>query len=430
MAVESTYVFEVFNYFARAGSVLCALDGIDEAVSSTTQTGFLELFAEIAQVLSAESAVVTTSRVSFLEDSPQVRRLLDGTALVSEKLVQQLHARGVNPLLVPRFSALRLNDLPEGATPLHADLADDRGPKQLPELVWRHLAKVASSASAGLPSLASYFGAAFLRGRTVFTFVDLVNDLGMGLFDGGRLTYESFRLRELFRPAGPAAVTFRHSAYQEMLAAEYLRDQANREAVLDTGPRLTEQLREFLSQLSREGSTDDCVLPAGVYLVGPSHHLMLRRVERPVRFDQFPVTVRRYNRFLEAVRRQGSQEWDHPAKPPEFSHEPWWERLRVKEYFIGPAYEDHPAVCVNYWSAYAFARFEGKRLPTSLEWEAAARGLEGRRFPWGDDIELSFVNSADSWSRRPLITYDAWREELDRGGLSQAMPGPVDAHAR
>lgn len=431
MDVESTHVFEVFNYFARSGSVLCALDGIDEAVSSSTQAGFLELFTEIAQVLSAESAVVTASRVSFLEDSPQVRRLLDGTALVSEKLVQQLHVQGVNPLLVPRFSALRLHDANGKASPLEIRLAHDLDLDNqvdlphLSELAWQHFVRVTPPEL--LPSLVSYFGAACLRDRTVFTFVDLVNDLGIELFEGGRLTYDSFRLRALFRLAGPSAVAFAHCAYQELLAAEYLRDPANR---VEAGPRLTEQIREFLSRRSALAQTDDCVLPAGVYLVGPSHHLMLRRIDKPVRFDRFPVTVGRYNRFLEAVRRDGSQEWDHPAKPPGFSHEPWLERLRLRDYFINPAYENHPAVCVNYWSAYAFARFEGKRLPTSLEWEAAARGADGRLFPWGDDIDLSIVNSADTWSGRPLITYDAWREELDRGALSQAMPGPVDAHPR
>jgi len=429
MEVESTHVFEVFNYFARSGSVLCALDGIDEAVPSATQAGFLELFAEIAQVLSAESAVLTASRVSFLEDSPQVRRLLDGTTLVSEKLVQQLHAQGVNPLLVPRFSALRLHDAIGKASPLEIRLAHDLDLGNRPdlphlsELAWQHIVRVAPPES--LPSLVSYFGAAFLRDRTVFSFVDLVNDWGIELFEGGRLTYDSFRLRALFRLAGPSAVAFAHCAYQELLAAEYLRDPANR---IEAGPRLTEQVREFLSKRSAPAPTDDCVLPAGVYLVGPSHHLMLRRIDQPVRFDRFPVTVKRYNRFLEAVRRDGSQEWDHPAKPPEFSHEPWVERLRLRDYFTDPAYENHPAVCVNYWSAHAFARFEGKRLPTSLEWEAAARGTDGRLFPWGDDIDLGIVNSADTWSGRPLITYDAWRQELDRGGLSQAMPGPVDAH--
>ncbi len=110
MHLEAAYVFPVFCYFTRAGSVLTALDAFDEAVPELTPGGLLALFTEVAQVLSAESAVVMTSRVSFLEDSPQVRRLLDGTSLISEKLAQQLHARGVDPRRVPRFSVLRLHD--------------------------------------------------------------------------------------------------------------------------------------------------------------------------------------------------------------------------------------------------------------------------------------------------------------------------------
>jgi formylglycine-generating enzyme required for sulfatase activity len=85
---------------------------------------------------------------------------------------------------------------------------------------------------------------------------------------------------------------------------------------------------------------------------------------------------------------------------------------------------------VNWWSAYAFARFEGKRLPTSLEWEAAARGTDGRLFPWGDQVDLAAVNCADSWSDHPLITYEAWHEELGRGRLADALPSPIDAHPR
>ncbi len=83
---------------------------------------------------------------------------------------------------------------------------------------------------------------------------------------------------------------------------------------------------------------------------------------------------------------------------------------------------------MSWWSAYAFARYEGKRLPSSLEWEAAARGFDGRLFPWGDQVDISVVNCADSWSDHPLITYAAWREEHDRGRLAGALPGPVDAH--
>jgi Sulfatase-modifying factor enzyme 1 len=312
----------------------------------------------------------------------------------------------------------------------------------LADLLWQHISQVTGPGL--LLQATGYFGLAFLRGQTVFTLIDLVNALGITVFDGGRVEAGSFKLRELFRAADATgtALALRHAAYQELLAAEYLRSPHGRDAALAAAPhpRLTEEVRGFLhhrSQATRttstagggtEGAAGDCVVPAGVYLVGPGHHLMLRRVATPVRLDRYPVTVGRYKQFLHAASRHGSAGWDHPDMPAGHSHQPRPGRLPVPAYYDDPAYEQHPAVAVSWWSAYAFARSEGKRLPTSLEWEAAARGFDGRLFPWGDEVDLSVVNCADSWSDHPLITYAAWREARDRGRLAGALPGPVDAH--
>ena len=60
---------------------------------------------------------------------------------------------------------------------------------------------------------------------------------------------------------------------------------------------------------------------------------------------------------------------------PRFWDDPDWRA------YLGP---NQPVVGVSWYEAEAFARFASARLPTEPEWERAARGEDGRRYPWGD----------------------------------------------
>ncbi|WP_329453411.1 formylglycine-generating enzyme family protein (plasmid) [Streptomyces sp. NBC_01724] len=179
----------------------------------------------------------------------------------------------------------------------------------------------------------------------------------------------------------------------------------------------------------QQPTTQTCLVPAGLYLTGPDGDLQERALKTAVQFDASPVTAARYTRFLKELRPDGTSEWDHPDQPVGVAHIPWSKRLRDLDFYSDTRWAEYPAVCVSWWSAYAFASFDGKRLPTSLEWEAAARGTDGRPFPWGSNPDPAAVNCADQWAGRPLATYEQWRDAARNGELTESRAPATDRPA-
>jgi formylglycine-generating enzyme required for sulfatase activity len=61
----------------------------------------------------------------------------------------------------------------------------------------------------------------------------------------------------------------------------------------------------------------------------------------------------------------------------------------------------NPVVYITFKDAEAYCKAKGRRLPTEFEWEAAARGLEGVRFPWGNEWVDNKTNTAEAGFKNP-----------------------------
>ncbi|MGW2651788.1 formylglycine-generating enzyme family protein [Streptomyces sp. NPDC001393] len=103
--------------------------------------------------------------------------------------------------------------------------------------------------------------------------------------------------------------------------------------------------------------------------------------------DRLPVTVAEYDAFSSSEAAI-THEFCHPSEAAGKIH---W-RNTLTDDRVAP---DHPVTGVDWFDAYAYARWAGKRLPLESEWQRAAQGPDGTPFPWGDHFDPAAAHCVD-----------------------------------
>jgi formylglycine-generating enzyme required for sulfatase activity len=145
-----------------------------------------------------------------------------------------------------------------------------------------------------------------------------------------------------------------------------------------TPPVERDKSRHDQTKTGKDG-TSMLLVPGGEFTMGSGS--AMRQVQLDAFYmDKYEVTASRYEKFLRAGGRREPDNW-HAVNLPKDGN--------------------RPVTGVDWADAVAYCRWAGKRLPTEAEWEKAARGTDGRLYPWGNEPpnpRLANYRKDDSYS--------------------------------
>src|SRR3990172_1011602 len=143
--------------------------------------------------------------------------------------------------------------------------------------------------------------------------------------------------------------------------------------------------------------TEMVLIPAGEFIMGgdESHGTVgievgvdvmpARKVYlKSFHIDRYEATNGQYKKFLDGT--------GNPAPIL------WGPRYAGQQY--PPIRDNDPVSDVKWYEADAYCRWLGKRLPTEEEWEKAARGTDGRKFPWGNEWKDGIANTLEYFEKK------------------------------
>ena len=190
-----------------------------------------------------------------------------------------------------------------------------------------------------------------------------------------RATYDLKNEKEHIRAAGEDII--RHREHEEQQGAQ------RKLALTEVDALLATQVWKELNQ--------EVSVPAGEFVMGtdsdradlydtPRHSVNLSAYY----IDKYPVTVAQYARFVSMKGQRPPLDWENGQIPTK--------KLT------------HPVTMVSWHDSKAYCAWQNKQLPSEAQWEKAARGLNGQRWPWGERMNADAVNTYYSIGSTTKVT--------------------------
>ncbi|MBU0703343.1 MAG: SUMF1/EgtB/PvdO family nonheme iron enzyme [Chloroflexi bacterium] len=431
--------YKAFNRFNRDGKLVLLFDGFDEMAQKVDYQTTVDNFEELARAVEAKSKVILTCRTPYFRTGREAELLLSCRGPEAVRDALDLPERTVIDLSDrPNFEIVHLLpfDQKDIQTMLRARLPDEwerywqqiehtynleelaQRPVLL-DMIARSLPDLEPGQAINAARLYQVYTDLWLRrdedkGRTLITRSDkrlFMQELSLEMVRRQELAlhYSELpeRVRAYFRLEKAAEIDyfehdirtcsflnrdgegnykFVHKSFQEFFVAQWLAPK-----LLDgSAPEMTinEEIRGFVHGLLAEvdwpsqppqgvEAPEGMVwVPPGPFIYGAGESTRVLRLEQGFFVARTPVTNSEYARFVAATGHEPPRHWKGKTPPDEL--------------------RDHPVVYVEWDDATAYAEWAGVRLPSEQEWEKAARGIDGRVYPWGDEFDPNYCNTEES----------------------------------
>jgi hypothetical protein len=429
--------FEAFCRFNADGKLLLLFDGFDEMAQRTGVRTAVDNFWELAQVVAPGTKVILTCRTPYFRTHHEAEALLYG------RMEQTEVSRGeyIDLRDRPNFEIVHLEPFSDDDIQAvlrarfpdrwQAHWAQVQSVYNLPDLarrpvlldmIARTLPELKEDERINAARLYQVYTGQWLerdaaRGRTLVTSGDrrlFAEGLAMEMLHSGELAIHYSRIPEQVKAyfclekadeidyfeadvrtcnflnrddAGD--YSFAHKSFLEFFCACRLHRLMLADRATADGPvPINEEVRFFIRDLfvlqPKEEPDPPCAPPEGSVWVPPGEYILggelgfdvqVARLEQGFFIGRAPVTNSEYVRFVAATNHEPPKHWRGGTPPQEMAN--------------------HPVVYVSWHDAVAYAEWAGGRLPSQEEWEKAARGSDGRAYPWGDDFDPGRCNTKE-----------------------------------